>query len=229
MLSIIIPTMWRYEPFFEILPTIVDLECVGEIIIINNDVQRTPNLAVLNHPKIVMHNSPENLYVCPAWNLGAKLATNEKMAFLSDDVHINLNVFQKVHDFMTPETGMIGILVDDHEEHSYHRFLKDNTIDIISTRHPVYEERPPPIGFGCLFFINKSDYVDIPKEVKIWHGEVMLWQMMERKKGNHVISNCEAYTPWHATCDSIAQDDGDLYFQIQQNDNYLFNIAQVRM
>jgi len=107
MLSIIIPTMWRYEPFFEILPTIVDLECVGEIIIINNDVQRTPNLAVLNHPKIVMHNSPENLYVCPAWNLGAKLATNEKMAFLSDDVHINLNVFQKVHDFMTPETGMI--------------------------------------------------------------------------------------------------------------------------
>ena len=189
--------MWRYEPFFEILPTIVDLECVGEIIIINNDVQRTPNLAVVNHPKIVMHNSPENLYVCPAWNL--------------------------------PETGMIGILVDDHEEHSYHRFLKDNTIDIISTRHPVYEERPPPIGFGCLFFINKSDYVDIPKEVKIWHGEVMLWQMMERKKGNHVISNCEAYTPWHATCDSIAQDDGDLYFQIQQNDNYLFNIAQVRM
>ncbi len=124
---------------------------------------------------------------------------------------------------MTPETGMIGILVDDHEEHSYHRFLKDNTIDIISTRHPVYEERPPPIGFGCLFFINKSDYVDIPKEVKIWHGEVMLWQMMERKKGNHVISNCEAYTPWHATCNSIAQDDGDLYFQIQQNDNYLFN------
>jgi len=227
MLSIVIPTMWRYEPFFDMLPKIVDLACVSEIVIINNDVKRTPDLSVLQHPKILMHNSPENLYVAPSWNLGAKLATNEKIAFLSDDVHVNLNVFQKVHDFMTPETGIVGILVDDNEEHSYKRFFKDNTIDIIYAHHPIAEERPPPIGFGCLFFINKSDYSVIPEEVKIYHGEVMLWQKVERTKKNYIIANCEVYTPWHATCDSIAMDDGDLFDKIQKRDDYLFNNARL--
>ena len=38
MLSVIIPTMWKYEPFLDYLKGVLEQESVGEVIIINNDI-----------------------------------------------------------------------------------------------------------------------------------------------------------------------------------------------
>lgn len=220
MLSVIIPTMWKYEPFLGYLEGVLEQESVGEVIIINNYVADTPDSDILTHEKIRMHNCEKNIFVAPAWNLGAELAHYDKLCFLSDDVEVDLNVFDKTDAFMTPDIGMVGLLVDDREEHSYHRFLTDGSIEYISANDKDSTRRPPIVGIGCMFFVNKSDYTPIP-QVKIFHGEVMLWKRISTAKQNYMIVNCEVYTPWHVTVNYIGETNselGALYAQIQIDD-----------
>lgn len=71
-----------------------------------------------------------------------------------------------------------------------------------------------------MFFVNKSDYTPIP-QVKIFHGEVMLWKRISTAKQNYMIVNCEVYTPWHVTVNYIGETNselGALYTQIQNED-----------
>ena len=56
MLSVIIPTMWKYAPFLDYLEGVLEQNSVGEVIIINNNVYATPDSEVLAHEKIRMHN-----------------------------------------------------------------------------------------------------------------------------------------------------------------------------
>ena len=219
MLSVIVPTMWRHEPFLDFLKLVLEQDSVGEVIIINNDVSVTPESEVLSHEKIRMHNCEKNIYVAPAWNLGAELARFDKFCFLSDDVNVNIDVFNRADEFLKPEIGMVSLLVDDREEHSYLRFLTDNTINFVSSNHPVAEERPPPVGIGCLFFVNRSDYTPIPV-VKIFHGEVMLWKRIATAKQNYIIINCKCETPWHVTVNSLSEnrETATIYTEIQHAD-----------
>ena len=69
MISVIVPTMWAYEPFLNFIGSIVELNCIGEIIIINNCVKDTPEHFALSHPKVKMKNMQQNIFVNPAWNL----------------------------------------------------------------------------------------------------------------------------------------------------------------
>ena len=115
MLSVIVPTMWCHEPFLDFLQLVLEQDSVGEVIIINNDVSVTPESEVLSHEKIRMHNCEKNIYVAPAWNLGAELARFDKFCFLSDDLDVNIDVFNRADEFLKPEIGMVSLLVDDRE------------------------------------------------------------------------------------------------------------------
>lgn len=100
MITVITPTMWVFEPFCDFLKYVVRLDCVGEVIVINNDQSKTPDHPVLSHEKIRLINCSENIYVNPAWNLGAELAQHETLCFLSDDVIVDLRAFYKADEFM---------------------------------------------------------------------------------------------------------------------------------
>lgn len=218
MLSVIVPTMWKHEPFLDYLEGVLEQESVGEVIIINNDVASTPDSEVLSHEKIRMHNCEKNIYVAPAWNLGAELARHDKLCFLSDDTEADLRVFDKTDAFLKPEIGMVGLLVDDINDNSYEDFFTDGSIEFVPTSG-ADGRRPPVVGIGCLFFVNRSDYTPIPK-VKIFHGEVMLWKRINTAKENYMIVNCEAYTPWHVTISALSsnRETETTYYQIQKDD-----------
>ena len=66
MISVITPTMWRFEPFCEFLQDLVELDVIGEVIIINNSQENTPNKNILNHDKIKMINAEQNIFVNPS-------------------------------------------------------------------------------------------------------------------------------------------------------------------
>lgn len=223
MLSVIVPTMWKHEPFLDYLEGVLEQESVGEVIIINNDVVATPDSEVLSHEKIRMHNCQKNIYVAPAWNLGAEMAHYDKLCFLSDDIEVDLNVFDKTDAFLKPDVGMVGLLVDYPAENvnTYDEFLTDGSIDYIAANAP-YDESKPKLtitGIGTLFFVNRSDYTPIPK-VKIFHGEVMLWKRIETAKTNYMITNCESTTPWHTTANFLGSNPntGTEYALIQKED-----------
>ena len=56
--------MWRAFEYLDLYDHLVNCDLVGEVIIINNDVSKTPLwLPTLSHPKIVMINQETNITV----------------------------------------------------------------------------------------------------------------------------------------------------------------------
>jgi len=223
MISLTIPTMWAYPNFLDFLPKVLERESIGEVIIINNDVDKTPSNDILKHDKIKIHNCEENIFVVPSWNLGASLAKYPILGFLGDDVEVNVGVFDKVSEFIKPEMGMIGLLssyfTEDYEK-IYHKFLIDDSITFSDPEDPDYTKRPPPCGIGNLFFVLKQNWLNIPN-VKIFHGEIILWNKLSQTKKNYMITNCSNQTPWNVTWKFLADNESNKFTTIQHEDQKL--------
>lgn len=183
MLSIVIPTMWRYEPFVDFLENIVKVEAVDEVVIINNDISRTPANPVLAHPKVTLISCDRNIFVNPAWNLGVKISRNEKICIINDDVVVDLKLFYKLDQFISEDIGTVGVVSGD--VNLGQPPLVDGTIEFVPwTGQLMY-------GFGNLFCVHKNNWVDIPEDLKIYYGDNWVFdtQLFYRQKTNYMIAN----------------------------------------
>jgi len=199
MLSVIIPTMWQFDPFCDFLQYVIKQDCVGEVILINNAVDKTPEHSVLSHEKIRMINCDKNIYVNPAWNLGAKISFFENLCFLSDDVIVDLRAFYKADEFMknNPEMGMLYICPGIEEQNQ----PKITTGEIEIESGPVTNR----YGYGALFFLHKKDWKPIPEQFKVWFGDHFTFMhFQELRRVSYYIKNCFFYTPWAVTVKHIA-------------------------
>jgi hypothetical protein len=195
--SIVTPTMWRFAPFLNFLSDIIDLEQVGEVIIINNDVKATPKHEVLYHPKIRLHNLGKNIYVNPAFNFGVAVSRYERICILTDDVIFDIKLFSKIskvfklNQFYNISYDVsLGIPVT-------------GTIDFV----PWHEGIAGGNG-GSLMFIHKSDWIDIPAGLDICYGDNWLNDIMQtRFKQNFLIKNTFFYTPMCTTSSSFTNDE----------------------
>lgn len=194
MLSVITPTLWKYPPYLEFLPTILAQESVGEVIIINNAPYKTPDDPILSHPKIRMCNQEKNLYIAPSWNLGATLATYDKLCFIADDVKVGEILFDRVDPYVTEDIGMIHVQADyESHTHVYHRTLTDGSVTMIDA------EGLEVIGIGGCFFIHKKNYYHIPK-IKVIYGECLIWDyQIKAGRKNLAAVNVHFYSPWHVS------------------------------
>ena len=84
--SIVVPTMWRFNLFADFLVKLVQVDAVGEIIIINNAMEAKPDHSIFAHPKIKMHDFKLNIFVNPAWNYGVSVAKYDNICIMNDDV-----------------------------------------------------------------------------------------------------------------------------------------------
>lgn len=224
MFSIIIPTMWKSNQVLDMLPRMLNIDIIEEIIIINNEKSSTPNLGFLSHPKIKMYEAETNLFVSPSWNLGAKLASSSILCFCQDDIVFDIKVFEKVKNLFDSNlnVGIIGSLVSYDKEDSYddvyHKFFTDGSINLVPSKEPDDSKRPSATGAGNLFFIKKSDWIDIPSEIKIFHGEVLLWNYFDEIKDNYIITNFDIKTNWHTTWHYLSNYQSKLFSEIQQSD-----------
>ena len=207
MISVIVPTMWAYDPFLNFLENVLQLNCIGEVIIINNLVQDTPNHLALNHPKVKMHNMHQNIYVNPAWNLGAQLSNYDTLCFLSDDVLVDLRIFQEADKFVTKEIGVVGF--------GYHpamfnlhaqKIIESNEVDnyIVTGDLKIKEMSESGLvhktGNGALFFLHKQNYVSIPDEFLISGGDNWIYECQTiLGRINYFINDCFFYSPWSVT------------------------------
>lgn len=215
MLSVITPTMWQFKPFCDFLQYVVKQDCVGEVILINNAKDKMPEHSVLSHPKIKLVNCDENIYVNPAWNLGAKMASFEHLCFLSDDVIVDLRAFYKADDFMkqTPDMGMLYICPGIEEQQQ----PKVTTGEIEIESGPVTNR----YGYGAFFFVHKKDWNPIPEQFKVWFGDHFTFMhFQELRKVSYYIKNCFFYTPWAVTVKHIASQPGYNVKDDQEFKNY---------
>jgi hypothetical protein len=129
---------------------------VNDIFIISNE--RNPIEDEYNYvKKVFVYFAKENFYVNYSWKWGVNCAPMKNIAILNDDILIDTNVFSFLNDKLE-DCGVIGMCF---ENYALKQSVSMNLTDVV--------ERP--YGFGCAMFIHKSNYVDIPFDLKIACGD----------------------------------------------------------
>jgi hypothetical protein len=162
--SIVIPTMWRSDCIDTMLPIYENSPFVGEIIVIDNDTQRTPTFK--NFTKIVYLPQKENIYVNPAWNLGASLARYE-IILANDDILFNDNQFNKILNIISKsDYDIIGLSLSNDKKGLRLENLFDNPC--------------PYQNYGSFMYIKK--YVYIPENFLVYAGDDIQY-LNSKKRG----------------------------------------------
>ena len=191
--SVVVPTLWKYAPFIDFLPQLVDNPIIEQIIIINNDNDAIPwRSTILSHPKIEVVTFPWNTKVNPGWNLGVWMSRCNNVCILSDDIEFDTKIFDMVAEKLQPNMLIVNA-VD-----------LDPSMDKEVTILP-YKEDMSLLHFGSLMFVRKEDWLDIPAGLNLFYGDYWIWQTMEaRFNNNHVISNLYFRTPGSVTVNTFA-------------------------
>jgi len=194
--TVVIPTMWRYKPFTNFLTDLVKFHLIDEIIIINNDIKQTPDAPVLHHEKVRMIEFVENIYVNPAWNLGVHESKNKNICILSDDVIFDIKTFYHVQEVLSPTCGVVGICLGD-PNHNQPPF-QTGSIKIKPW------EGEPVVGFGCLMFVHKDTWIDIPDDFKVYCGDSWIFDTATWEgRTNYLITDMLYHTPHAQTSGSM--------------------------
>jgi len=202
MLSVIIPTMWRFKPFPRYLKQIIGQDCIGEVIIIDNDVNERPK-DFFSHPKIKLLEQEENIYVNPAWNLGAKTAQYSNLCFLSDDVIADGRIYFEADSFLNQhkDIGMLVTLIG-HEPHNQPKV----SCGEIKISHQKELIDVGLHGAYSLFFMTKQSYIPIPEKLKVIHGDAYLHgKTVELKRKIYCMHDFFYYSPWNVTISSVCK------------------------
>ena len=186
MIRVIVPTMWKYMPFWDMARYILKMDVVEEFIIIDNDPKNNPKLDYFTDPKIKFISFNENIFVNPAWNCGAWNSKAEVLCYICDDVIFDLKVLYLANEFVTKDMG--GLFMTEH-------LIKDDKVPVTTgnieftpyTGQSTY-------GYGVLFFIHKDNWIDIPEELLICYGDNFVFDQCEyRNLQNYMIDNLFHY------------------------------------
>lgn len=171
MISAIIPTLWKDSSLtIELLKSLQESKYISQIILIENKILDID----LNFSKLERYQQSENIFVNPAWNLGASLSKNDKLLIINDDIHFDENIVKLSLPYITPQNGMIGIK-------TYNDEILDKK-EIKKINIPLFNFN----YFGSLFFIHKKSYIKIPEEMKIFCGDQYLYYLT--LKQNYLIT-----------------------------------------
>lgn len=199
MLSLVIPTMWKFKPFVDFISNVARLSVVDDIIIINNDVINTPNHPVWSNSKIRLIDFGKNIGVNPAWNYGVELSKNEKIIIMNDDVITDLKLFFKVDEFLSKDIGLLGLCAGRPEFNQF--AITNGNINFI----PWQGEHT--FGFGSLFCVHKRNWNTIPDGLVVYYGDNWAFDTQLRMgRKNWLIVNCFFHSPWATTTTSTIDD-----------------------
>lgn len=164
MFSVIIPTMWKSEWIYTSISQLEEHPEVGEIILIDNSSQRKE----LNKSKINYIYEGVNTYVNPAWNKGVRLAKYENLCIANDDLAFDTNVFDWIKPYMS--LGVIGMDVSNYDKWN------------VEFQPVIKRMEGRDWGWGCLFFIQKKNWIDIPDDLLIACGDDWLLKHIDGYK-----------------------------------------------
>ncbi len=155
--SVIIPTMWKSDLILEMLPIYEKTKRIKEVIIIDNDTDKTPDFRP--YKKVLYVPQSQNIFVNPAWNLGVALA-NYEIILANDDIRI-LDI-----------EGLLTI----YEKSGYDLIGLD-----LSHEGKGIEPMPrfPADCFGSLMYVKK--YLYIPEQFKVWAGDNFLFHKAKKQ------------------------------------------------
>lgn len=224
MISIVIPTLFCVDRLYKTLVELSMLEVVGEIILIDN----TKNTKKIKLDKLVHLCQGENIYVNEAWNLGVSVSKYQKICLLNDDIWFDWNFFNLIEPQINSDKGFIGMHPDNYQDWQDTDIFYDGGFRFISPKlDGKTKNGERPINWGTCIFFDKSNWDQIPNNLKIWAGDD--WLFYRSKKPNLLIHGLkchgqESQTIKKTNVDNILQQ--DMYNMLDwvkkgEVDNYL--------
>ncbi len=187
-ISVVIPTMWKGEYIEQVLNNLQNLNRVDEIIIIDNSpMDINVNISIFS--KVVHIKMESNIFVNPAWNLGTKLAKNEIISLMQDDVFFNTDFFETIE---IEDDCLIGVSVTNYPPSNFSgEFRVEYNPQIVDCYKREW-------GYATLLMYKKSSYIEIPDDLKIWCGDDFLFEKFKKKMS---IDNLPIKTRMSTTSD----------------------------
>lgn len=209
--SLVIPTMWKSHLLMEMLPLYQKSPWISEVIIIDNSPDNIPEFDWV-YPKIRAISMQENIFVNPAWNLGASLA-KDTLVLVNDDILIK-DMDLLFDEISKTDYEIIGSRINDVFLDKYH-----DAPAIIDA-----PARFPANSYGCFMVVRKYHY--IPEQLWIHAGDDHLFYSVEKRgilsTGKYIQSLPSVTIRSDRTFMSIAADDRRKYVWLHTG--YRFNI-----
>lgn len=170
MISFIIPTLWKSDCIYNTIDSFLNssLKEGSEIIIIDNS---NSSYTSPDEKYVKVIKMEQNIFVNPSWNLGTKLAKNNNICLLNDDINFNIHTFlfnfKKLVIDNCLDYGMIAINAEN--------FNFDIDLNLDSDLFELEKFITKGSGFGMMMIIKKEDYEFIPEDFKIYFGDDILW------------------------------------------------------
>jgi len=182
MISFIVPTLWKCDKIIESINSFIDAKIPdAEFIIIDNA------NSDFNDKDIICLKQKTNIGVNPAWNLGVQTSKNNLVCLLNDDITFNFKTLKNNIDRIAEicNNTMIGFDANTNFAESLN---EDN--DIFG-----FTEAPcRTLGFGCMMFINKNNYIHIDERMKVYCGDDLLywWNKDKHQRTIYNINNLKS-------------------------------------
>jgi hypothetical protein len=215
LFTVVVPTMWKYEPFVDFLNELLNNSNVGEVILIDNDPTRTPVLRASSKLRYITFGS--NIFVNPSWNYGVENASYDYVCILNDDLTFDLSVFNGVRPVLDNDTtGVIGI-TPGHKEYNQTP-VTDGKYQIVPWQEGMHQ-----FGYGCLMFVNKNNWTHIPDELKIYYGDYFIFDNhLANNRINYCIVNMFHNTPYAQTCVDMYIKNAEQMAELQENEGIAY-------
>lgn len=155
--TVVIPTLQRAPELEETTLRCAAHPLVEEVLVINNHTSPLP----FAHPRLRVLQQEQNIFVNPAWNLGAREARGDLLAIVNDDVLFEDEAL--THAARILRRGLFGIVGPD-----LSTFHDDGSRRI---SHRLARHNAPTRLFGTFMCLRTRDYVPVPDELKIWGGD----------------------------------------------------------
>jgi len=192
--SVIIPTLWKSNRIHKLLFDLIKCQYVDEIILIDNAGKFFEYYEALDKVKLVQVE--ENIYVNPAWNLGIKIAKNDLIALVNDDINFDTNVFGVIDENILDTFGIVGM-----GEGNY----KEQIDETIGPYLDVWKPGVNDWGWGCMILLNKKNWIYIPEDIKIWYGDNIIKDVNPSPKA--CLRNFKVETEMSTTSDETEWDE----------------------
>jgi len=182
MISFIVPTMWKSkDTLFNMLDSYKEANIPNaEFILIDNSHE------FYLEPEITILIPKENLFVNKSWNIGVELAKNNIVCLLNDDIEINFQTIK--HNLEAINNLDFGIIGFDANRNLKTERNEDDDIFEFKEAECRY------LGFGCMMFIRKENYIKIDERLRIFFGDDLLYWWNRDKNGRkiYIIENLKA-------------------------------------
>lgn len=166
--SVVIPTLQQSDILHSVVELCAAHPLVAEVLVINN--ASAP--VVFASQKIRVLDQGVNIFVNPAWNLGARESRGEFLAIVNDDVLFAPNVFDVAARAL--RGGLFGVVGPDRS--AFHGAPGKGRVTIARPSGTIF-------GFGVFMCLRRSDYRPVPEEMKIWGGDDWLILTSPRPPG----------------------------------------------